>query len=88
MDQERYDEVVKLAELRDLPVAEMMSDLVEVGLEHLEEKRERRLEALDALDSLRRDLLARQGSFPDDLVSQARSERDKQTEDVLSREVP
>jgi hypothetical protein len=85
IDEDRYQEVVRLAERQERPITEILGELVDLGLERFTENRQRKFEALDELVALRQDFESRTGPYRGDLIAEVRAERDQQIERVLSR---
>jgi hypothetical protein len=84
LDAEQYQQVARLAETRDRPIPEVVHDLVDLGLERLKRRTQDRRTALQELTNLRRSIEQRQGTFSDDPIAEARAEREKQMNAVLS----
>jgi hypothetical protein len=85
LSEDRYHALAELAESRQSSVSEVARDLIELGLQKMQERRERGQKALAGLSSLRRELEARIGVSPGDPVAEVRAARDRQRDEILRR---
>lgn len=85
LDPDQYQAVARLAAVQDRPISEIVREFIDLGLEQLRHHRQQKLGALQELNVMRRDIESRSGSTAGNLVADARAERQRQTEAVLSR---
>jgi len=83
LDDEQYDEVVRLAATRDSPVPELVHEIVDLGLERLKVRTQKRAKALQELTKLRQSIEARHGTYPGNPIADARADREQQVDAVL-----
>ena len=89
LDDHQYEEIERLAATQQRPILELVHDLVDLGLENLKERPERsqqRMHVLQELKAQRQTLEARQGTYPGDLVAEARTERERERNAVLPKD--
>ncbi len=84
VDPDQYQAVVQLAATQNRSISELMRELVDLGFEQLRRRRQARLRALEELNGVRRQLEVRLGIYPGNPVAEARAERERQMETVLS----
>ncbi len=84
LEPDQFQAIEQLATTQQRSIPELMRELVDLGLEQLRLRREERLRALQELNGARRQLEARVGTYPKDPVAEARAERERQMESVLS----
>jgi len=83
LDEEQYQTLAGLAEDQKRTVPDLVGELIDLGLQHFQERRSRKREALARLGSLRRDLRARIGTTTEDPVAEVRLVREQQRDEVL-----
>lgn len=84
LDDEQYETVARLAASQKRPIPEIVRDLVDLGIERMKKRTEQGREALLELNQLRRSIEARTGICQNNPVAEARAERERQVEAVLS----
>ena len=84
LDPGQYQAVAQLAATQQRPISEIVREFIDLGLEQMRKRRQERLRALEELNATRRQLEARVGLYPGDLVAEVRAERERQLETVLS----
>lgn len=85
LDPERYQAVTELAESQERPVAEVVREVFDLGLEQVRNRKQRRSRALAELNALRGRVEARSGVYSGNPVAEARAERERQVDAVLFR---
>lgn len=83
LDDDQYEQVVRLAADQERTIPELVHDLVDLGLERHQRRGLERMKALRELNALRQSVEARQGAYSGDLVAEARAERERQIDAVL-----
>ena len=84
LDLERYHAITELAENQERPVAEVVREIFDLGLEQIRNRKQRKIQALEELNALRHRLEASDGTYPGNPVAEARAERERQLAAVLS----
>jgi hypothetical protein len=82
-DEERYQTLTELAESPQRSIPELVEELIDLGLQRVQERKERGQRALAGLSSLRHTLEARIGIDPSDPVAEVRAARERQRDEVL-----
>ena len=83
LKKEQYQALAELAEDQKRTVPDLVGELIDLGLEHLQQRGSRKRAALAQLGSLRRDLQARIGVVTGEPVAEARQVREQQRNEIL-----
>ena len=83
LDEGRYQALTELAESRQRSIPEVVQELIDLGLQHVQERKERGRRALASLSSLRRALESRIGVDPGDPVAEVRAARERLRDEIL-----
>jgi len=83
LDEEQYQTLVELAKGQKRTVPDLAGELIDLGLQHFQERRSRKREALAHLGALRRDLRARIGTITEDPIAEVRLVREQQRDEVV-----
>ena len=83
LDEEHYQALADLAQSRQSSIPEVARELIDLGLRRVQGRKERGRRALADLSSLRRTLEERIGTISGDPVTEARSARERQRDEIL-----
>lgn len=83
LDGEHYQALADLAQSRQRTIPEVARELIDLGLQRVQNRRERGRKALADLSSLRRTLEERIGIGSSDPVAEARAAREGQRDEIL-----
>lgn len=81
--EEQYQALANLAESQKRTVPDLIDELIDLGLEHSQDRTAHRREALARLEALRRDLEMRIGSSLRDPIGEIRAIREQQRDEVV-----
>jgi predicted DNA-binding ribbon-helix-helix protein len=83
LDEEHYQALTELAESRQRSIPEVVQELIDLGLQRVQERKQRGRRALMGLSSLRHTLEARIGIAANDPVAEVRAARERQRDEIL-----
>ncbi len=83
LDPEQHARLRRIAEARGVSISEVVREIVDIGLEHIERERDARLRALDDLARLGDALERAVGRIPADIVRSVREERDARLHEIV-----
>jgi predicted DNA-binding ribbon-helix-helix protein len=83
LDEEHYQALTELAENRRRSIPEVVQELIDLGLQQVQDRKDRGQRALAGLSSLRHTLEARIGIDPSDPIAEVREARERQRDEVL-----
>lgn len=84
LEPEQYELLQQIAQAHGSTVVAVVREVVQLGLESLQNKKQQRREALERLNRIRQEIQQTHGMIADDLVTQVRTEREAQIEQMLN----
>lgn len=83
LDIEQYETLQQIAQAKGSSVVAVVQEVMQLGIESLQNQKQQRLDALAQLNRLRQEIQQNHGTITDNLVAEVRKEREAQIEETL-----